>query len=422
LSTAPTIGIGRGDKPDRPHARCSTEMQDGINKPIFVVGSPRSGTSILGWCLGQHPNIIPLEESDWIGDLAIDLAIYYQIGTARDDYSLLSSMDVKKAEFFALFGKSMNDLILQHRVDLERNRWRHAAGPTAPSDLLAATYNAKTRWVDATPEYSLHICGLRKLFPEALFIHIFRGVTSVVRSMLHFHHVSGQSLVANVQEAYSYWLRTVSNCLLAERAYGPNVVFRIRHSDLVDAPEGTLRSILSFLSEPFAPECLQPLAQRINSSNVPADFQIDDRGTDPSLIRQAMQLCHEVEESSQPLEPSAAAIEEIERAFDERVEFVANLPKEYRRAQDLILTQQTKNQQISARAARLATEVKKKSAIIQHLRASRRHSNWFRYLFGALPKTFQRRKKTKETHPKQMDDPAVSLTNSKQPTDIDWRT
>jgi hypothetical protein len=240
--------------------------------------------------------------------------------------------------------------------------------------------------------------------------------------MLHFHHVSGQSLVANVQAAYSYWLRTVSNCLLAERAYGPNVVFRIRHSDLVDAPEATLRSIFSFLSEPFTPECLEPLAQRINSSNVPADFQIDDRGTDPSLVKQAMQLCRDVEESSQPLEPSAAAIEEIESAFDERVQFVASLPKEYRRAQDLILTQQTKNQRISARAARLATEVKKKSAIIQHLRASRKHSNWLHYLLGALPKTFQRRKKIKETHSKQMDDAAVSLTNSNQPNDIDWKT
>jgi hypothetical protein len=111
-----------------------------------------------------------------------------------------------------------------------------------------------------------------------------------------------------------------------------------------------------------------------------------------------MQLCREVEESSQPLGASAAAIDEIENAFDERVQFVATLPKEYRRAQDLILTQQTKNQQINARAARLATEVKKKNAIIQHLRASHKHSNWLHNLLEALPKTFQRRKKIKETH------------------------
>ena len=75
-------------------------MEDGINKPIFIVGSPGSGTSILSWCLGQHPNIIALEESGWMGDLGINLAIYYQTGTARGDYSLLSSMGVEKGECF----------------------------------------------------------------------------------------------------------------------------------------------------------------------------------------------------------------------------------------------------------------------------------------------------------------------------------
>ena len=359
-----------------------------------------------------------------MGDLAIDLAIHYQTGTARGDYSLLSSMDVTKAEFFSLFGQNINDLILRHRANLNRRRWQHAAGPNAvmgPKTKSQLTLNPKARWVDATPEYSMHVCGLRKLFPQALFIHIFRDVTSVVRSMLHFHHVSGQSLVTNAQEAYSYWLRTVGNCLLAERAYGPKVVFRMRHSDLADAPEATLRSVFRFLGEPFVPECLEPLAQRINSSNVPADFQIDDRGTDPSLVKRALQLCREVEERSQSPEASVVAIEEIERAFDERVQFVANLPKEFGRAQDSILTQQARIEQISTRAARLATEVKKKSAVIQHLHATRKYSNWLRYLFRALPKTFQRRQTIKETPPKQMEDPAVSLTNTNQSADMDRR-
>jgi Sulfotransferase family len=378
-------------------------MKDGINKPIFVVGSPRSGTSVLTWCLGKHPNIIPLEESDWLGKLAVDLAVYYQIGTSRGDYSLLSSMDVGRAEFLAAFGKSINDLILRHRVDLDRKCWRRAAGPNIPSYSFVPRYNTRTRWVDGTPENSLHICGLRQLFPEARFIHIFRDVTSVVRSMLHFHQVSGQTLVASAQEAYSYWLRTVTNCLLAERAYGPNVVFRIRQSDLVDAPEGTLRSVFSFLDEPFAPECLEPLAQRINSSKVPADFEIDDRAVDPSLTEQATRLCQQVEASSQALEVSAAAIEEIEAAFDKRVQFVATLAREYRRAQEVVARQQKENQQVVAwlqkenqqiaiRANRLASEVKRKRAIIQHLRGRRQDRKRFRSPLRILQAYFRRGK------------------------------
>ncbi len=330
-----------------------------------------------------------------MGDLAIDLATYYQIGTTRGDYSLLSSMDVKKAEFFAVFGQTINDLILRHSVDLKRKRWQRAAGPNAvigPRTESKLALNPEARWVDGTPEYSLHICGLRKFFPEALFLHIFRDVTSVVRSMLHFHNVCGQRLVANAEEAYRYWVSTVNNCLLAERAYGPSVVFRVRHSNLVDSPEPALRSVFSFLGEPYAHECLEPLAQRINSSNVPADFQIDDRGTDPSLVKQALQLCREVEESSQPLEASVVAIEEIERAFDERVQFVANLPKEYRKAQQRIVALQQENQHFAARAERLVKEIKGKKTIIRDLRTRLERYKWLRSPWAMVREILPRRK------------------------------
>jgi hypothetical protein len=184
--------------------------------------------------------------------------------------------------------------------------------------------------VDGTPEYSFHICGLRKLFPEALFIHIVRDVTSVVRSMLNFHRVGGGRLVANEQEAYGYWLRAVSNCLLAERAYGPGIVFRLRYSDFVSGPDVALRSLFHFLGEPFAAECLTPLRERINSSNVPADFKIGDSQTDPAIIERAMRLCAEIEESSQPPEASPAAAQEMEAAFDKRVRYMADLDRKWR--------------------------------------------------------------------------------------------
>jgi len=325
-----------------------------------------------------------------MGDFAIDLAIYHQLGTSRGDYSLLSSMDVKKAEFFAVFGETINDLILHHHVELARKRWRLAAGPKTPDDHFATEFKAKGRWVDGTPEYSFYICGLRKLFPDALFIHIFRDVTSVVRSMLHFHQVSGASLVANEQEAYDYWLRTVTSCLLAERAYGPRVVLRLRHSDLVENPEAALQSVFSFLDEPYAPECLTPLGQRINSSNVPVGFKIDLRKTDPTLIEQATSLSRQAEESSQPLEASLAAVEEIEAVFDERAQFVATLSGEYRKALQKIAVLKEKNQKLTAQAEKLAKQIKEKKAVIQDLRTAGQHYKWLRSSFRALHETFRR--------------------------------
>lgn len=316
-----------------------------------------------------------------MGNLAIDLALYYQKGTSRGDYSLLSSMDVKKAEFFAVFGRTINDLILRHDIDLERRRWRQAAGPTIPEDHFETEFKVKGRWVDGTPEYSFYMCGLRKLFPEALFIHIFRDVTSVVRSMLHFHQPGGASLVANEQEAYNYWLGAVNNCLLAERAFGPKVVFRLRYSDLTDKPEFALRSVFDFLEEPYAPQCLTPLARRINSSNVPDDFAIDIRHTDPRLIERAEHLSRDTQEGSQALEASAAAVEEIEAAFDERVEFAATLTSQYVTAVQKIVALKEKNRRTAARAKELAKQLEEKKA--------RLHHKWLRSPLKALHQTLR---------------------------------
>src|SRR5579884_2198162 len=243
-------------------------------RPIFVVGSPRSGTSILTWCVGHHPNIFPVPESVWMGEFAIDVAVAYQIGSGREDYSTLSAMEIKDAELLSNIGESINKLMLRHRRDLElRRQARISHLRIEPSWLEAASMAAgpKTRWVDGTPEYSFHIWGLLKLFPSARFIHLVRDVQDVVRSMVNFHQATGIQLVASEEEAYQYWTRTVKACLMAERACGPKVVRRVRYADLTAEPESTVRSLLEFLDEPFTEKCLEPLANRINSSRVAPD-------------------------------------------------------------------------------------------------------------------------------------------------------
>lgn len=296
-------------------------------RPIFIVGSPRSGTSILTWCLGHHPNIFPVPESSWMGDFAVNVGIAYRIGAARGDYSVLSAMDIQADELFAAFGRTINELILSHRDHLEKRREATCIERNLDRRWLEGSSRAsgpKERWVDGTPEYSFHICGLRKLFPEARFVHVFREVGAVVRSMVNFHRVAGSQLVASEEDAYRYWIRTVSACLLAERAYGPNVVHRIRYADLISEPKSTMRSLLAFLGEPYSARCLEPLELRINSSNVTADFEIYSGAASAVIVEQATRLCAEVGNSVPPLESSPAAADEIEAVFQQRVSCMAS--------------------------------------------------------------------------------------------------
>jgi hypothetical protein len=330
-------------------------MRNRMSKPIFVVGSPRSGTSILAWCLGQHANILPVPESNWMGDFATHVALSYQVGTARGNHSILSAMDISRDEFFASLGQSINDLVLCHRNDLQRKRESSMAASGIEARWFEAASTAagpKTRWVDATPEYSCHICGLRKLFPEALFIHVVRDVDAVVRSMLNFYRITGSNLAPNEEEAYKYWLRMVRACLKAEEAYGPQVVYRFPYAALMDNPESAMRSLLDFVGEPYTAKCLEPLAQRINSSNVPADFKSDDPATDPAIIQEARQLFAEVEKSAEPSENSPAAADEMEATFEERAQYIATQDKRYwsekSRLESIISAYQTENSRLGS--------------------------------------------------------------------------
>ena len=316
-------------------------MQHKPNRPIFVVGSPRSGTSILTWCLGHHPNVFPVPESNWMGDFAVNVAVAYQIGASRGEYSILSAMDLGTDELFAAFGRTINELILKHRSHLESKRAAKCVELKLDRSWLDASSSAagrKERWVDGTPEYSFHICGLRKLFPQALFVHLLRDVRAVIRSMVNFHRVAGFQLVANEEDAYRYWFRTVSACLTAERAYGPSVVHRIRYADLIENAESTMRSLLDFLGEPYTARCLEPLAERINSSGVPPDFRSENPAINSPIMEEACRLSTELEEGTPPTVGSPAVANELEAAFRERVKYVAALDDAYQEARRAIET------------------------------------------------------------------------------------
>ena len=95
----------------------------------------------------------------------------------------------------------------------------------------------------------------------------------------------------------------------------------MRYTSLDENPEAALRSLLDFLGEPYSPKCLEPLSERINSSNVPPDFKSDDPATDPAIVEEARRLSAKIEETPQPTGHSPAAADELEAEFDARVKY-----------------------------------------------------------------------------------------------------
>lgn len=331
-----------------------SRKQRSATRPIFIVGSPRSGTSILTWCLGQHPNILGLEESNWMTDFAVDVAARYKKGSRRGERSQLASMGMSREDLMSALGKSINRTILAHRKRFEMRRAEQTlldGSEAHPAFKIARSESdPKSRWVNGTPEYSRNIAALRKLFPDAVFIHLLRNVDEVVRSMVHFDRLASIRLVENEEEAYRKWMLSVRACANAEQAYGQKVVCRLHHEELISDPVRTMRRVLEFVGEDFSPLCLEPLQKRINSSEVTDVTLENDPATDAAVVAEARDLWRELRQSMPPASPVAAAAEKAEQAFDERVAFVLRLEEEHRERTEWALRS---NREIAEKDARI---------------------------------------------------------------------
>jgi hypothetical protein len=255
-----------------------------MSRPVFVIGSPRSGTSILTWSLGQHPNLYPLEETVWFGPFGRAAEKAFEIGSSRGEFSQLSGMGVTEERFMRGLGAAIDTLILEHRSWPE-----HDVAEDNPFARARRTGDPKQRWVDGTPENSHCVSQLTALFPEARFIHLLRDPAAVVRSLGNFDRVGGEPRQAD--DACRQWLRHVKACLDAERSLPPETVMRLAHADLDSSPEPSLRRCLEFLGEPWSADCLKPLGHRINSS-APRDPEATIH-VDANLLAEARSICAE---------------------------------------------------------------------------------------------------------------------------------
>jgi len=259
-------------------------------EPIFVIGSYRSGTSILTWSLGQHSNILPLEETNWIYKLGVYLDSLYHLGTANGEFSNLSSMGITRAEFYKSFGKHVHLLLLENRVkylraslkaelkkkdllhlvDLKKlNNVEDFAEYATQDDLFLPVRSRqymKKRWIDGTPENSNFVYCLNLMFPKAKFLFLIRNPIRVAHSLMNFATVGDRAENYEEEDAYNHWYHLTESCYYSLKAYGTNKVLLIQHEDLISQKEMVIKKCLLFLQEEYDENCLKPFQVVINSS------------------------------------------------------------------------------------------------------------------------------------------------------------
>jgi hypothetical protein len=224
--------------------------------PIFIIGSPRSGTSILATSLAQHSGLTTAAETNMFFELTRgeQLESVYRTTLARrpDSRDWLHQKDVSEDEFLASLGLGLNVLV------------------TSRSD---------GRWIDQSPANTVVAPTLARLFPDAQFIHILRDGRSVVNSMQNFSAAFSDDarekfLQAGIFPAFATdfrvacetWVMYASAALDFGRHY-PDRCCIVRYEALRDDPVTQFARVLSFLHVEDEPAPAQYLRDtKLNSS------------------------------------------------------------------------------------------------------------------------------------------------------------
>lgn len=210
----------------------------------FIVGAPRSGTTLLRFMLDAHSDLAIPPETGFLIPCA-------QLHTQREG---LEEGLVQTIVNFPVDAPAWEDFRISEadfRAKIRQIRpLTVAAGVRAFYELYAARFG-KPRWGDKTPLYCLHLDVIEKLLPEAHFLHIIRDGRDAALSLRNLWFSPGNDIATLA----AYWRRAVSTA----RAQGAGCrhYMEVRYEDVVLRTEEVLRQICSFLELTYEPAMLR---------------------------------------------------------------------------------------------------------------------------------------------------------------------
>lgn len=209
--------------------------------PFFVMGAPRSGTTLVAQMLDAHSRLAVYLEMHYFGTFEPIVDLYGDLGVARNRRRFLR--DVAR------------HIRMQHTEpptieEIERAMPAPSLEGVLEAILaLFARAQGKARGGEKTPLHFRHLPRILDRFPDSPVIYLMRDPRDVVFSM---RRLWGTPLV----EAAGTW----NDAALAVGPEGSDRVLVVRYETLVSDPVGQARSMCRVLAEEFEAGMVAPRA------------------------------------------------------------------------------------------------------------------------------------------------------------------
>lgn len=224
----------------------------------FIVGAPRSGTTLLRMMLDYHPEIsippetgfiievlrrMPINEFSW--KMLFEIIILRRLLKREFSWKMLFKI-ITNFETWIDFHLSADKLA----EELSRIQ------PFTVSDGIRCFYRLyaqrfhKKRFGDKTPNYGLHLKAIGKLLPEAHFIHIIRDGRDVAVSVKDLWFAPSKDF----RKLGKDWVWRVETIRTQGKQYP--FYIEIRFEDLLTNTESVLKKICSFLEIDYHPQMM----------------------------------------------------------------------------------------------------------------------------------------------------------------------
>ena len=248
-------------------------------RPVFVVGVPRSGTTLLYRMLLSHPSFAH-ERANFSESRAVAaMRDFDGRGPANGTLTAFLLGDDVPPDVRSVAARSRNRRRVVRKLGgaaaMRPGLWALGGEhhPLRAYFAAAADVRKGQRIVEKTPEHLAYVRHLRRAFPQARFVCIHRHPVDVLGSHWERFAREGERAAwaaVSVDKIADQWRTAVEDADRLQQA-SPESFTVIRYEDFVGDTDRVAAEILRFLDEPFDPACL--LRQGL-SGDYPSDPRI----------------------------------------------------------------------------------------------------------------------------------------------------